>query len=262
MLRRAPPLIRKTRAQLKSEGPGRLSRRQPPQAKQLRRSATPQEDAAAQQQHDEEAEHAGEDADVLDALDAFSALAGERHRTAQCCALLRLSHGARVVERAATLGQCMTQAARCAVHDREPGVALSRGGASMCCAAVAPDLAEHAEKVADASPSAAAAERPDAAMAEASGAAVGVPEAAVPGQAAAEAAQARQVDGWLDELRARHGWGSFQGLVSCKCAVRMQQRGAPHSSPSGMLMPWDGGGSTLSGAGEVEAARHQAGAGI
>lgn len=76
---RAPPLIRKTRAQLKELEGGRAGRRQPKQAAQQRRSDTPaghEEEAAGQEPLHEGQLEEEEDADAMDALDAFSALAG------------------------------------------------------------------------------------------------------------------------------------------------------------------------------------------
>lgn len=87
---------------------------------------------------------------------------------------------------------------------------LSQGlpGARCAVRAALPDLAEHAEKEASAGTGGAAAEHPNSAgMAEANGAVEAEVEPAVPEKAAAaaaEAVQARQVDAWLDELRARH----------------------------------------------------------
>ena len=88
--RRAPPLIRKTRAQLRLELSSKETSRaakRPGQKRPCEDDADPTEDGALQQPRtpslpeQQQAQELEEDADMMDALDAFSALAGVQSTT-------------------------------------------------------------------------------------------------------------------------------------------------------------------------------------
>lgn len=74
MLCRAPPLVRKTRAQLKQEADEEAAaRRQAGPPKQERQPAPAE---LKKQEHEAGQDGEEEDVNIMDALDAFSALAG------------------------------------------------------------------------------------------------------------------------------------------------------------------------------------------